>query len=915
MNRKYQLRTTLWIIAALFIAVLACNLPGIDSAASDDAQFVVPGPVVAFQEPIAGIQVDLNQPFPIFVSARDVLGVVRLDLWVDDVLVLSQSAPETEVNGVNPLTLSYGMMGTEPGTHSMVARAYNSAGALGESLVVHVTVSNVQAAAPDKAEQIHYIAQDGDTVDSIANDTGSSASVIQDANPGVKGPLNPGQVVVVPGARSNQPPAQPAKPPAGQQGGQQGGQPGGQANILPGLLPIQPPGGAVAIPGFQPGQGGVVQIAPNIFPGFQPIQNGTNPDLSAPDSLTVLTNDCKVTLNWKDNSANESGFTVYRRLKPDQVAPQYVATVAKDQTSYVDDVPHPGTYEYAVEAQGKLEVIPQDQVAVGVIQQNMISTSRSAPVYVEVKPTSACIDDPNRVKYIHVKTLGMEPKRGGSGFAALWYSINNSPGRRLPKDQGQYIPTGDWQMPDEVVSVTSSFFLNPDQHITAKFWSSAYTRASWSDPRGPTDLGEAYNSHLPSDIEVKDDRYYIAQNDNFKVEYKIWVEDLKWTGKGTTTDFPAPTNLRVKRTTTNSRVITWDWHFSGAGKNIDGFLLYRSYSCPGMDTQIYAPVIIASPKQETEIPFRSEPMGCLYRYEVSAYGRQGESGRSNKLEGDSEAAYAIAGVTFKTLKINDMPYGPGGAQLKIYVNDFRRLADVYWLKEASYDLKPWTFDGRRPHNALGLALAEKEFLTIRFSVSGVDTQGYVAQDSVCKGAGLVPPVASWKQDPWTLTIKTPDGSCELTVELTGQQPTATSSGGVVFAQADLAVTKLERIGYRLFAYIENKGPETLYNNRIGYGVTWGLYNDKGEFNVDGPWAGETIINVQSNLPQWISLGDYVDQNFVYFCAKDLENCERGFRVEMWEAGIYEKPKNPNFKDPNPDNNLLIVRGKDIEQMK
>ncbi len=912
MKRKRVINTFLWIIAALLFAALACNMPGLGGAPVEDAtQVSVPGPVVAFQEPAAGIQVDLNQPFPISVTARDVLGVVRLDLWVDDVLVLSQAAPETEVNGVNPLTLSYGMMGTEPGTFAMVARAYNSAGVLGESLAVHVSVSNVQASMPDNPQQIHYLAQAGDTVDSVAQETGSTASAIQSANPGVSGALKPGQVVVVPGARSNQPPSQSAQPPAGQQGGQQGG----QVNILPGLLPIQPPASAVSLPGFQPGQGPIAQIDPNLFPGFQAVMNGTNPGLSAPDSLTVMTNDCKVTLTWKDNSTDETGFTIHRRLKPDQVSSQYVATTAANHTSYVDDVPHPGTYEYSVEAQGKLEIIPQDQVAAGMIQQNMISTSRSAPVYVEVKPTSACIDDPERIKYIHLQARGLEPKRGGSGFAALWYSVNNSPGRRLPKDQGSYIPTGTWQMSDEVTPVAASLFLNPNQYITAKFWSSAYTQASWSDPRGPTDLGEAYNSHLPGDIDVKDDRYYIAQNDNFKVEYKIWVESLKWTGKGTTTAFPAPTNLRVTRTTTNSRVITWDWTWDGAGKTIDGFLLYRTYSCPGMDSQIYAPVIIASPKQETEILFRGEPMGCLYRYEVSAYGRQGESGRSNKVEGDTEAAFAIAGVTFKNLKINGMPHGSGGAQLKVYANDFRRTSDVYWLKEGSYDLKPWTFDGRRPHNALSMALAEKEFMTIRFSVSGVDNQGYVAQDSVCKGAGLVPPVSSWKQDPWTFTMKTPDGNCELTIELTGQKPTVTSSGGVVYAQADLAVTKLQRIGLRLFAYVENNGPEPLLNNRIQYGVTWGLYNDEGKFKVDGPWEGRTVLYVQSNLPQWISLGDYVDQNFVHFCAKDLQNCERGFQVRVVPYLEDHDPKKLDFNDPNPGNNLIIVRGKDIEQMK
>ena len=204
-----------WVSAMLIFGVIACNFPGSWGKPSTEADLIIPGPVVAFQEPAAGMQVDLDQPFAIFVTASDTLGVVCLDLWVDGVLVLSQPAPETD--GVNPLVLSYGMIGSEPGTYALVARAYNSLGAMGESLAVHVTVSSEHAAAPAAPEQVLYIVQPGDSLADVADVTGNSYTAIKAANPGVNDFLNPGQVIVVQGASANQPPDQPAQPQDGQQ--------------------------------------------------------------------------------------------------------------------------------------------------------------------------------------------------------------------------------------------------------------------------------------------------------------------------------------------------------------------------------------------------------------------------------------------------------------------------------------------------------------------------------------------------------------------------------------------------------------------------------------------------------------------------------------------------------------------------
>ena len=89
--------------------------------------------------------------------------------------------------------------------------------------MVHVTVSTEQATAQEP-KQVLYIVQEGDSIESVAQATGSSASAIQVANPGVSNLPNPGQAVAVPGAHA----------------GQVVAVPGGQ--MPPGLLPIQPDG-------------------------------------------------------------------------------------------------------------------------------------------------------------------------------------------------------------------------------------------------------------------------------------------------------------------------------------------------------------------------------------------------------------------------------------------------------------------------------------------------------------------------------------------------------------------------------------------------------------------------------------------------------------------------------------------------
>jgi len=871
------------IVLLTFLLACACNLPGLGWPGGSAPE---PGPLVTFHEPRPDTHIAVGETFDMFVSAYDGLGVVRLDVWVNDTMVLSQTSPVE--GGVTPLILDHGMVGAAPGSYSLVARAYNSMGAMGESLAVQVTVNEAQVNQPKNGTAI-YIAQPGDTIESVARDTGNSSAAVQNANPGINNNLNAGQPVNIPHPPLPKPPAQPP----------QNARIGVLPNPAPPAMGNLPPLAAI---GNLPPQAPIGNLPPQAPPNnLPPLQNGFNPSLVAPDAVQASASDCKVTLAWADKSSAETGFAIYRRQVPQQPAAVLLTILPANTTTYVDQVPWSGKFEYAVEAQGKIAQLPPDPLAVG-IQQNNLASSRSAPVPVEVKPSAACIQDPKGFKFVYFQPVQVTATNADVWKMGLWYSINDSPGRRIPAAGGSYFSQGQWSTDVETLPLPASLFLNPDQPLALKLWAVGETRDSFFNNNPRPDLGEARVAHKLADLQ-QHKSLYEAKNGQFSVQYYLWTEDVKWTGQGTTAKIPAPTNLRITNTSVTARTLAWDW--SGDRSSIDGYLLYRSYSCPGMDTQILAPRMLTAAQMKAEIVFKTEPMGCIYRYQVSAFGRAGESPPSNPVSGGTESAYAIAAVTFQELKINDMPSGPSGVELRVYANNLRRTSDVYWVKEASYALNAWNLDGRRPNNSMGLSVGEKEFLTVGFSVSGVDPQGYVAQDSVCKGATILPPVAGWKQMPWTVTIKSPDGACELTVELSGQKPQAGTGGAIVHPGADITITKVERIGNKVFAYIENKGPDDLPNNRIGFAVSWYKNLPNGYTEVTGHLYRHDIW-IQSNLPQWVHLDDTLDDFLLRECklgsGGSLDTCDYKLYVPIYPYSESGDEKDVNFTDPDPHNN-------------
>jgi LysM repeat protein len=178
------------------------------------SQDVDTGPIVVIQDPASGFQVANGEAFTVFVSSSDENGVVRIDLWVDDLLAISQTSPDE--NGITVFTLVSPMLAARTGTYAIIARAYDSLGAMGESAVHHVTVYEAAVSNQDLAQ---YTVQEGDTLGSIAGNAGTTSDAIGQANPSINnGQVKPGQRILVPmpppASRVRAvPPPPPAKPP------------------------------------------------------------------------------------------------------------------------------------------------------------------------------------------------------------------------------------------------------------------------------------------------------------------------------------------------------------------------------------------------------------------------------------------------------------------------------------------------------------------------------------------------------------------------------------------------------------------------------------------------------------------------------------------------------------------------------
>lgn len=808
MNTHPKKNKILTICLTLFLLACACNLslPGAQTQPAPR-----PGPAVTIQEPAPGAQVAKGDSVLFFATANDKAGVVRLDLWVDSTLVLSQSSPDA--NGITPLSMNYPLAAVETGTYALIARAYNTQGEFGESVVHYVTVIEPSASTQEYAQ---YIVQNGDSLESIAAKLGVSVDSILQANPHIQGgQVVPGQVILIPlGPRQ---PAQAAVPgpagaqPAGQQDGQNPpavptpnrpapvNQPTiktinvsvltspvyyGQActigieplttNVVASIdpanavktatlnyayygkagssnvysIPMVPIGGADFGATINAGgeaekylasDGGWADIwidvldtsgksstsktsrvtvifcaniaqavvganLPGILPALLPIQEQLNPSLF-PDPMQILnlpdvpvkapsglqatsTDGCKVNLTWTDNATDETGYEVYR-FDPGAPRSRFIAKLKFNATRYEDNVIQPGKYGYEIIAIKGTGIAP------------------SSIVKVEVKSASNCQlgSGPKRLFF---QPTSFTPKDNSIQKAFLLLTLQNFSPIRVPRAGQDYFPVGDWSAAGEwAIPLPETILMKPGDTLKLEVQGNGFSNA------GPVNLYSDYKGHTYESLAAPTARGtdWLADAANFTLVYRLWLEDWQWGGKVADPSLPAPTNLKLSTVDPSAHNLKWDYD-PKAKALVDGFIVYGTYSCPGGAQQSHY-VITKDTKtnspsdQGLNIYRHKQPAGCACSYQVSAFGRSGESKLSAPTTEQCETSIPQMRlqVTFEKLKIEAWSSALADfrapTDIALFAGESLRISDKMFLSKASeYDLQKVYFNGSRKNNSI-----------------------------------------------------------------------------------------------------------------------------------------------------------------------------------------------------------------------
>ena len=144
-------------------------------------------PLVLILDPDYGDQIQVGDGVIVHATAREDEGLSWIELWVNDVLIDSNQAEESDVTN---LTLVSAWTPTFEGEQQIIVRAISADGIPGQAMVqINVIPADV----------LTHTVEEGETLESIADEYGSSAEELSDLNPGLGGGAPaPGDAIVVP---------------------------------------------------------------------------------------------------------------------------------------------------------------------------------------------------------------------------------------------------------------------------------------------------------------------------------------------------------------------------------------------------------------------------------------------------------------------------------------------------------------------------------------------------------------------------------------------------------------------------------------------------------------------------------------------------------------------------------------------
>jgi hypothetical protein len=160
-------------------------------------------PNVVIERPSHGEEVVVGDDLQVFATGTDPAKITHMELWADGALVESQRSALSE--GTSPFPLVGKWTPRTPGNHTLVVRAYNTAGVSGQASVSVNAVEGPTLATEMPAEGcegvplLDHAVQEGETLDGIAAGYGVTVEQILACNPGLDpAALAPGDTLHIP---------------------------------------------------------------------------------------------------------------------------------------------------------------------------------------------------------------------------------------------------------------------------------------------------------------------------------------------------------------------------------------------------------------------------------------------------------------------------------------------------------------------------------------------------------------------------------------------------------------------------------------------------------------------------------------------------------------------------------------------
>ncbi len=184
-------------------------------------------PLVLIHSPVNHEQARVGDGIIVHATAREDNGLRRIELWANNTLVDARDAPDG--NAPTTLVFSGGWVPSAAGNHVLIVRAIAADGTEGQTSV------SVEALAQEGVDAGIHTVQEGETIETIAAEYGTTAEELSASNPDLEpsGPA-PGDELIIP---DDEPPPVPDADGPGGDGGAPpvpgGGAPGGDGSEPP----------------------------------------------------------------------------------------------------------------------------------------------------------------------------------------------------------------------------------------------------------------------------------------------------------------------------------------------------------------------------------------------------------------------------------------------------------------------------------------------------------------------------------------------------------------------------------------------------------------------------------------------------------------------------------------------------------